>query len=157
MTCKNKYNILCCPYCKGPNYPITEKGKCSNNLCLYCNNVFKVNDCSTFNHISRCCCSPGVKHKCGFCKTETANNNVNDKNKLNNNVVNTKQMPNLLSSSMKGSSLGSGGNEDKEKFICKVCFDKPINMIFINCGHVCVCFDCYSALKKKELQSRRWV
>lgn len=142
-TCKVKYNVLCCPYCKGPNYPMTEKGKCGNNLCLYCNKVFKVNDCAVCNHVSICGCSPGVKHKCGFCKTETTNNNDAD------NKIPAHKTPNLLnSSSMKGSSLGA--TEDKEKFICKVCYDKPIDTIFINCGHVCACFACASALKKKE-------
>ena len=146
-TCKNKYNLLCCPLCKGPNYPITEKGKCSNNLCLYCKNVFKVFDCHNCNHISCCSCGTVMndisKHKCGYCKFEIDNKDNN------NTKVKQQNKPNaMLTSSMKGATRI--GEDDKDKFICKICYDKPVDTVFLNCGHVCACFSCASALKKKE-------
>ena len=134
-TCKNKYNLLCCPYCKGPNYPRSDKGKCTSTLCLYCKKVFKVIDCMNCNHISLCSCEGKSKHKCGFCRNESELKESSNKiSKL------------LASSTAKAISI----EEDKEKFICKVCYDKPVDTIFINCGHVCVCFSCATALKKKE-------
>lgn len=153
ITCKNKYNMLCCPYCKGPNYPMTQKGNCSNTLCLYCSKVFRANDCSLCSHISVCGCSPGVKHKCAFCKSETANLNTDNNQCISKGTPQTGngKNPNItLKTSLNGSRMGVNENEEKEKFICKVCFDKPVNTVFLNCGHVCVCFDCAQDLKKKE-------
>lgn len=129
--CKNKYKLVCCPSCKGPNYPITEKGKCCSTLCLYCKHLFKVLDCKNCNYISSCSCVKGGKHKCGFCKKEIEN----------------KEQKNILETA---TGNDKGEEVDKDKFICKICYDKAVDTIFLKCGHVCACFGCVSSLKKKE-------
>lgn len=140
-SCKNQYNLLSCPFCRGPNYPITEKGKCAGNMCLYCKKVFKVLDCPVCNHVSCCVCAENSsknKHKCAFCKTETANTNKID------------EISENRKKSVSQTPENTASEEEKDKFLCKICYDKPVNTIFIKCKHVCACFECASSLKKKE-------
>jgi len=76
--CENKYQLLCCPFCKNP---FNDKGKCSNNNCL--------------------------------CKNETKDSNVNDKNKKKDDNMNNNH-----------NKAKKGEDKDKERYICKVCFDR---------------------------------
>lgn len=127
-TCHNKYNLVCCPFCRAPNYPITEKGECGGNPCLYCKKSFKVLHCSLCNRICVCSCgASGKQHTCFYCK------------KI------------VIVEIQKGTGTAkTDEGEDKEKFLCKICYDKPVDTIFLKCKHVCACFSCAKSLKKKE-------
>ncbi|XP_063418143.1 uncharacterized protein LOC134700922 [Mytilus trossulus] len=43
----------------------------------------------------------------------------------------------------------SGSNMD-DKYICKICFDNPVEVTFLPCMHVCCCKNCSDKLKVKQ-------
>ena len=42
--------------------------------------------------------------------------------------------------------------EEKLKNNCCICKDKTSNIVFISCGHLCVCSDCFNTLLKNSLK-----
>ena len=33
--------------------------------------------------------------------------------------------------------------------VCKICFDRPVNSVFVPCGHICACFPCAARAEDK--------
>ena len=39
-------------------------------------------------------------------------------------------------------------NKDKDKDLCKICYDRPIDCVLLNCGHLAVCLTCSAQIGK---------
>lgn len=55
-------------------------------------------------------------------------------------------------SSVPSSPMGGvgGGSFDEPHDECTVCCEKPVNCVLYTCGHMCMCFDCATAVKQNK-------
>lgn len=44
--------------------------------------------------------------------------------------------------------VGDGGDEPRDE--CTVCCEKPVNCVLYTCGHMCMCYDCATAVKQDK-------
>ncbi|CAC5384304.1 PABPC [Mytilus coruscus] len=44
----------------------------------------------------------------------------------------------------------NSGNNMDDKYLCKICFDNPVEVTFLPCMHVCCCKNCSDKLKVKQ-------
>ena len=43
-----------------------------------------------------------------------------------------------------------GGAFEEPRDECTVCCEKPVNCVLYMCGHMCMCFDCATAVKQNK-------
>lgn len=56
--------------------------------------------------------------------------------------------PSSVPSSPMGGVGGSAFDESRDE--CTVCCERPVNCVLYTCGHMCMCFDCATAVKQNK-------
>lgn len=54
----------------------------------------------------------------------------------------------LRDAKMEAANCDSMGTE------CRICMEKPINVVYIPCHHFCVCFECYLKIREDADRQR---
>lgn len=59
--------------------------------------------------------------------------------------------------------MAQAENDDDDSDLCKICFDAPINCVFLECGHLVTCIGCGGIMKyevvhvnENEIDSDAW-
>ena len=87
----------------------------------------------------------------------SANSQSNSLKELSHSYESSESSENTLASSVLDNESVASGSDSKlsslfnstdDQYICKICMDERVNVVFIPCGHIATCLDCAKPLRK---------